>query len=121
MYLFGNKGLKMSAGKLAAQIAHAAVQASDGSTDKMRKEWNSGGHYTKLVMQARDTEHMWVIDRYLRERGFKTFPIIDEGRTEVDPHSFTALGVECVDKNEQHVNDTFSTFELYKERKGLFN
>lgn len=117
MYLFINKGLGMSTGKVASQAAHAAVLASNGSNKKLLKAWNSGGHYCKLVMELRDTEHMMLTDRYLRERGFKTFPIIDEGMTEVNVHSFTALGVEVVDKDVQHVTDTFSTFQLYTENK----
>lgn len=113
MYIFINKGLGMSSGKMASQAAHAAVLASDGSKPKLKKAWNSGGHYCKLVMEARDTEHLQLIDRYIHERGFKTFPVIDEGLTEVDVHSFTALGVEIVDKNIKHVEDTFSSFSLY--------
>ena len=120
MYIFINKGLKMSAGKMAAQAAHASVLASDGSKARLKKAWNSGGHYTKLVMECRDTEHLGLTFLYIKERGFKVFPIIDEGMTEVKPHSFTAFGVEVVDKDVQHVQDTFCTFKLYKSRRPFF-
>lgn len=114
MYIFVNKGLGMSPGKMAAQAAHAAVKASDGSTNELRDAWNSGGHYTKLVMQARDENHLSTIEKYLNDRGFNTFMIIDEGMTEIEPHQRTALGVAVVDKDDEHTSKTFSSFELYK-------
>lgn len=116
MYLFLNRGLSMSVGKASAQIAHAAVEAYRVSSTEMIEKWYEGGHYTKLVMLARDNEHLRNIQAYLEERGFKTKLIIDEGRTEVAPFSPTALGVELVDKDDPNVEATFSSFELYKEK-----
>jgi len=105
----------MSPGKLAAQVAHAAVEAARISDSKMIDAWNSGGHYTKIILLAEDEAQITNIDTYLRERGFRTAPIIDEGRTEIKPFSKTALGVEVVDKAIDHVADTFSSFRTYKE------
>lgn len=115
MYLFANKGLQMSSGKLAAQVAHAAVEACDISDKDLIKRWRLGQHYTKLVMQARDAEHLKTIQKYLEDRGFKSQLVIDEGLTEVDAHVPTALGVEIVDKDDEHTAATFSTFELYRD------
>ena len=115
MYLFINKGLGMSAGKMAAQAAHAAVEAYEISDPTLIKQWRLGQHYTKLVMQARDEEHLINIKKYISERGFKSKLIIDEGMTEIDPHVPTALGVEIVDKEDPHAEATFSTFELYRD------
>lgn len=115
MYIFLNQALGMSTGKAAAQVAHAAVEAYKGSNPYFIEQWELGGHYTKLVMLARDESNLYVIGTYLTNRGFKVFPIIDEGRTEIDPHSFTALGVEIVNKLDSHTAATFSTFSLYKD------
>lgn len=118
MYIFINKGLGMSAGKMAAQAAHAAVEAytySAQADKKIVEQWNLGKHYTKLVMQARDAKHLETIHKYLADRGFHSELIIDEGMTEVDPHVPTALGVEILDKENEHVAATFSTFELYRD------
>lgn len=115
MYIIANKGLGMSAGKLAAQVAHAAVNATLGSPDDAVSSWTSGGHYAKVVLQAKDEAAMMKADRYIQDRGFKTFAIIDEGRTEIEPHSFTALGVEVVDKADRHTSDTFSSFQTYRD------
>jgi peptidyl-tRNA hydrolase len=105
----------MSTGKAAAQAQHAAVEAYRLSDPKLLDHWYLGGHYTKLVMLAEDTEQMRTIQHYLEERGFLTKLIIDEGHTEIAPLSVTALGVEVVDRDEPHVAATFETFKLYKE------
>lgn len=125
MYLFLNKGLGMSTGKSAAQAGHAAVEAaliSNGMTSTMTHEkgaiwdaWRKGLHYAKYVMQARDRDHLLDIERYIRDRGFRTALIIDEGHTEIDPITPTALGVEIVDKDDPHTQATFESFELYRD------
>jgi PTH2 family peptidyl-tRNA hydrolase len=117
MYIFANRGLGMSPGKLAAQVAHAAVEAYRISVPALLEEWYKGGHYTKLVMLARDTEHLYTIERYLQERHVNTKLIIDEGRTEIAAHSPTALGVEVVDKDNPVIAATFESFQTYREEK----
>lgn len=117
MYLFANRDLKMSSGKLAAQVAHAAVEAYRISDPEIIKRWMVGGHYMKLVMLAEDTEHLKNIKHYVEERGFKTKLIVDEGRTEVAPFSATALGVEIVDRDDLHTAATFGDFRTYKDLK----
>lgn len=119
MYIFVNKGLRMSPGKIAAQAAHAAVEAYNLSLGDDYQDlvaaWYQGGHYMKLIMEARDEAHLHTIERYLTDRGFQTALIIDEGRTEIDALSATALGVALVDKDDPHTAATFSTFSLFKE------
>ncbi len=115
LYIFLNRGLGMTAGKLAAQSAHAAVEAYIISDPDLVEIWYRGGHYTKLTLLAHDNEDIVTIQKYIEDRGFKTKLIIDEGRTEIAPHQPTALGVEVVDRNDPHVRATFSTFPLYKE------
>ncbi len=117
MYIFINRGLGMSAGKIAAQASHAAVEAYRISDAHMVNAWYEGGHYTKLVMQADDAEQLSTIQEYIEARGFKTSLIIDEGRTEISPFSKTALGVEIVDKADDHVLATFSEFKTFKADK----
>lgn len=114
-YIFVNKGLGMSAGKLAAQAAHASVESYRISDPVLIERWYEGKHYTKLVMQARDERHLETIERYLTERGIKSVLIIDEGMTEIDAHQMTALGVEIVDKEAGDTAAVFSTFELYRD------
>ncbi len=116
MYIVLNKGLNMSTGKAAAQASHAAVEAYLASPDdNLRRVWHRGGHYTKIVLEAKDAEELKTVQHYLRDRGFDSCLIIDEGRTEIDPFTPTALGVCIVDKDNAHVAATFGTFRLYKD------
>lgn len=118
MYIFVNKGLGMSTGKVGAQVGHGAIEAYKISRPDLTAKWEEGGHTTKLVMQARDTEHLLSIERYLNDRGFATYLIIDEGRTEIPPFTPTVLGVEIVDKSDPHTLASFESFETYKDTEG---
>lgn len=116
-YIFINKGLGMSPGKIAAQAGHAAVEGYKAtSSPALIDAWYEGKHYTKLVMEARDEAHLYTIERYLKERGFRCALIIDEGHTEIPPHTATAIGCAIVDKDDPHTAATFSDFKLYREQ-----
>lgn len=104
----------MSPGKLAAQAAHAAVEAwliSDQNKQVVNR-WRCGLHYKKIVLM---TDDLVTAQTYIEARGFKTAAVIDEGRTEFQPLSltWTALGVEILDKDDLHVRETFGAFKLY--------
>lgn len=114
MYIFVNEGLGMSPGKMAAQASHAAIEAYRATNSTMVEEWYKAGHYTKLIMQARDTEHLISIERYLRERGISSRLIIDEGHTEIPPITPTALGVVVVDRDDPEISAIFSSFQTLK-------
>jgi peptidyl-tRNA hydrolase len=133
MYIFLNKDLGMSTGKSAAQVGHAVARAvrwhpdspdSLGSQSErgtkygeLRKAWLSCKHETKLVMLAEDEQHLFTIERYLNERGFHTELVIDEGRTEIRPHSATAMTVEIVDKDDPEVLAAFGDFKVYPDNR----
>jgi len=117
MYLFINKGLGMSSGKIAAQSVQSSIGAyklSDG--ELVHDWWHKGGHHTTLVMEAIDENNLQNIQNYLLDRGFNSFMMIDEGMTEVDAHVCTALAVEIVDKEDPHTEATFSSFKLYRDK-----
>lgn len=121
MYIFVNSQLGMSPGKLAAQASHAAVEGYQLSRADIVSAWYTGGHYKKLVMDGGDALSLMTIERYLRDRDFKTRLIIDEGRTEIAPFQATAVGVEIVDKDDPHVAATFGEFRLYNEPYAAMN
>jgi peptidyl-tRNA hydrolase, PTH2 family len=123
MYIFVNRGLKMSPGKLAAQVAHAAIEAYKLSESRgnepgkcLVRQWYEQGT-TKIVMLAEDTEQLLMIERYLKERGYNLHLVIDEGRTEIKSFTPTALGVELVDKDDPKVAEHFGHFKTYREEK----
>jgi peptidyl-tRNA hydrolase len=113
MYCFLNRGLGMSTAKSCAQTGHAFCESMRISDPKMVDTWYVGNHYTKIVLLAEDEAQLDTYERYINDRGFKTALIIDEGRTEIPAHSKTALGVEIVDKADEHVLATFESFKLY--------
>lgn len=123
-YLILNKGLGMSTGKAAAQAAHASVEGVRLSARtpngnpwdaSIVNRWYRGGHYAKVVLEAKDSAALQIARQYIEDRGFKSALIIDEGRTEIEPMSVTALGCEIVDKDWPHARETFSAFQLYTD------
>lgn len=117
MYVFLNRGLRMTIGKAGAQIGHAVSRAQEASRPDLVAEWKRSKHETTLIMLATSTEDLLLKERYLNDRGFETELIIDEGRTEVPPHSATAFGVPIVDKDEPEVLAAFSDFKVYREEE----
>lgn len=123
-YIIANQGVGMSPGKLAAQVAHASVKGYEltlrdipmDEDESVIETWNRTGH-TKIVLAARDTEHLLSAEKYLTQRGHQVSLIVDEGRTEVAPLTPTALGIELLDKNSEYVKFSFSTFKTYREPK----
>lgn len=121
MYIFVNKGLGMSTGKAASQAAHAAVRSIlYDHTQEMGgvrvNEYLHAGE-TKIVLEVRDSEHLLMAERYLREHGIKCHLVIDEGRTEIPPHTPTAMATEIVDKADEDVQFALSSFKTYKDPK----
>lgn len=118
-YIILNQGLGMSTGKAAAQASHAAVKGYEltrrtGTGQGLIDKWNDTGH-TKIVLAARDTEHLLMIERYLKERGVACHLVIDEGRTEIDPHTPTAIGCELLDKDDPNVQFAFGDLKTYRD------
>lgn len=124
MYIFINKGLGMSPGKMAAQAAHAAClsmfdnvsyNVAEEEYIRIFRAWWDSGHYTKLVLELPDSERMDSAERYLNDRGFNTFMVVDEGRTEDTFFQKTAMAAQLVDKNDDKVKAAFGSFKLYTD------
>jgi PTH2 family peptidyl-tRNA hydrolase len=121
-YIVANKGLGMSSGKLAAQVAHAAVKGYEMTFEEWAvkddpspvEEWNKTGH-TKIVLEVTDTAHLVAFREFAKSRGINSWLVIDEGRTEVAPHSPTALGFPILDKADRDVAHTFADLKTYRD------
>lgn len=121
-YIIINKGAGMSPGKMAAQACHASCEGVRVSQEtetgrKLLNLWYRGGHYMKLIMEVPDEQALHNAHHYINERGFNCVKIIDEGHTEVEPLTATAIGVEIVDKDWPHAAETFSVFKLYRDEQ----
>ncbi len=112
-YLIANKALGMSPGKLSAQVAHGAVRSAMASGAIDTDKWLKTGE-TKIVLEARDEQHLRTAQEYIEKLGIKTFLVLDEGRTEIPPLSATVLASEVVDKSEEKVQQAFGTFKTYR-------
>ncbi|ABM80619.1 peptidyl-tRNA hydrolase Pth2 [Hyperthermus butylicus] len=91
--------LKMSRGKLAAQAAHAAVEAVleilDSGHPEWRRwleEWRRQGQKKVVVKVDSEAELLRVYQEALR-LGLPTSLIADAGRTELPPGTRTAVAV----------------------------
>lgn len=103
----------MGIGKAAAQASHAVVMAM-ASCQNM-KDWTDSPHRTIIVLEARNEEHIRNVELYLLQRNIKTTKIIDEGVNETEPHVVTALSTGVLDKDDEYLQKTMSTFKLYRD------
>jgi peptidyl-tRNA hydrolase, PTH2 family len=93
-YFVVNKDLNMTKGKIAAQVGHAAIEIfkRNPRTD-IFTAWDGGSH-AKVVLCATQAQMTFLADRYPEQ----TVRIYDEGRTQIDPDSFTVLAFYVMPK-----------------------
>lgn len=87
--------ISMSKGKLAAQVAHAAVTAAFEAYKKYREwfdEWMAMGQ-KKIVVRAGSEEELLAIAEEARRHGLPVAIIRDAGLTELPPGTLTAVGI----------------------------
>ncbi len=94
------KDLKLSKGKLAVQVAHAALLAAEKSPWK--EEWQEEGQ-KKIVLWCNDLKELLSLYGEAKKMHLPCALISDAGLTEVEPGTKTCLGIgpapeEKVDK-----------------------
>ena len=82
--------LKLSRGKLAVQVAHAAIIGYERSDKKTIEEWKMGGQ-KKIVLKARDLKELMLLKERADKEGLITGIVRDAGLTEIPPGTITAL------------------------------
>jgi len=103
--------IKMSRGKIAAQVAHAAVSAAELARKEFPewfKKWFNEGQ-KKVVLRASSEEELLNLYQMAKEKGLPTVVIRDMGLTEIPPGTVTAIAVgpapeELVDKITGHLS-----------------
>lgn len=88
--------LKLSKGKLAVQVAHAAVSAYEFADEKVRNVWKDGGQ-KKVVLRAATLQELFELKESARKHGLPNFLVTDAGLTEVPPGTITVLGIGPAD------------------------
>ena len=84
--------LKLPKGKLSAQVAHAAVDASTKSDRKIVDLWKKEGG-KKIVLKVKDEKELLRYKQMAEDIGLKTALIVDAGHTVVEPGTITCIGI----------------------------
>jgi len=84
--------LKLSSGKLAVQVAHAAVMALDLADRECIARWKREGQ-KKVVLKAKDAEALYRLRAEADQLGIPAAIVVDAGLTEIPPGTVTALGL----------------------------
>ncbi|HDJ89546.1 MAG TPA: peptidyl-tRNA hydrolase [Thermoprotei archaeon] len=95
------RDIKMSVGKIAAQVAHAAVSAAEIVRKTKRKwygEWIKEGQ-RKIVLEVNDLNELLEIYDLVKKKGLPAVLIKDMGLTELPPNTITTIGIGPVPEN----------------------
>ncbi|MBN2101698.1 MAG: aminoacyl-tRNA hydrolase [Candidatus Aenigmarchaeota archaeon] len=88
--------LKMGKGKIAAQVAHAAIELYKKASREEIDEWEREGS-KKVVLKVSGLEEMEQIRNQCHSQKIKTCYIHDAGHTQVEAGSLTVLGIGPVE------------------------
>jgi peptidyl-tRNA hydrolase, PTH2 family len=104
------KDIAMGRGKLAAQVAHAAVFAAEKARSQ-RYDWfniwfRSG--QAKVVVKAENLEELIKLENHARTIGLPAASVQDSGLTQIPPGTITCIGIgpgpaELIDKVTRHL------------------
>jgi PTH2 family peptidyl-tRNA hydrolase len=86
------KDLNLSKGKLAAQVAHGAVEAVLKADNNLIKKWRNEG-MKKVVLVVNNEKEFYKYLQEAKDFGIPTALITDAGRTEISPGTKTVLAI----------------------------
>jgi PTH2 family peptidyl-tRNA hydrolase len=92
--------LKLGAGKIGAQVAHAAVGLFEQITEKKKNTyhkqalayWSEYGA-KKIVLRVKDYNDLQRVQKLCKIQKIPNLMISDAGHTQVDPGTVTVLGI----------------------------
>ena len=87
-----NESLSLPRGKLAAQVAHAAVAAFLEAGNEARRSWLDQG-MPKVVLKADDAASLVELEASAKSRQISTALIRDAGKTVLPAGTVTCLGL----------------------------
>ncbi len=97
-YIIVNSSLGMNKGKIAAQVAHAAVSVLDKADRETISEWKMTG-MKKIVLKVASTEELIELFEKVK-RKLPCALITDAGRTQIEAGSKTCFACGPIDENE---------------------
>lgn len=86
------KDLKLSKGKLAVQVGHAAVETVLRSDKEKVNTWKKDG-MKKVVLKVENEQELFRYQELAKEVGLVAVLITDAGLTEVAAGTITCLGI----------------------------
>ena len=95
MVIAVRKDLDLGKGKIAAQVAHAAVACALKAEKKEKKicrKWMEGGQ-KKIVVRLANQQELLELKSRADSEGIITEAIFDAGHTQVDPGTLTCVGI----------------------------
>jgi len=95
MVIVTRQDLKLSPGKLAAQVAHAAVACALDTkkhNSKWFNKWQSEGG-KKAVVKVECEDDFYPLKEKAESLGIVTYLVVDAGHTEIPAGTKTVLGV----------------------------
>lgn len=84
--------LGMGRGKLAAQVAHAALQAYEDADARSQREWKGSGQ-KKVVLKGESERQLFELADVAEREGLPHAVVRDAGHTQLEPGTVTALAV----------------------------
>jgi PTH2 family peptidyl-tRNA hydrolase len=84
--------LKLPKGKMAAQCAHASVEAYIIADKSKAKHWHNSG-MKKIVLKVKDEKELYVYVQDAKDAGLITAIITDAGHTVVEPGTVTCAAI----------------------------
>jgi len=86
------KDLKLQKGKMAAQVAHASVEATLRAKKDVVKAWRAEG-MKKIVLKVPDKKTLFLYEQKAKEAGLVTAIITDAGKTHIAPGTVTCMAI----------------------------
>ena len=104
------KDIVMGRGKLAAQVAHAAVLTAEKARSH-RYDWFDIWLKTgqaKVVVRAENLEELIELENHARTIGLPAVTVQDSGLTQIPPGTITCIGIgpgpaDLIDKVTRHL------------------
>ena len=102
--------LGMGQGKLAAQVAHASLSASEDTGDRARKQWKGEGQ-KKVVLKTDGESELFRLADEAERLGLPNAIVRDAGHTQLEPGTVTCLAVGP--GNDEEVDRVTGELSLY--------
>ncbi|HLD18681.1 MAG TPA: peptidyl-tRNA hydrolase Pth2 [Candidatus Nanoarchaeia archaeon] len=93
------KDLKLPSGKLAAQVAHASLEAALKTNKSIMDAWRNSGA-GKIVLKVADEAELKEFEKRIKAEKIPCVLITDAGHTVLEPGTVTALGIGPVEETK---------------------